>query len=541
MNRGLIEKAQGLLSAETGTVRKDPGGRINIALAYPNHYSVGMSSLGFQGIYGLLNAVPDIVCERVFLPDEEDLATHVRTRTGLFTLESKRPLTAFHAVAFSVSFENDYPHILTMLDLAKIPRLAADRDERMPLLILGGACAFYNPEPLAEFFDLCFIGEAEESLPEFLDAYRSCRTREELLAAAAGIRGVYVPAAYEVSYDDRNRRIRRTSLNAAPQRIVKRVVTDLSRSFLSSAITTPYAEFSDMSLVEAMRGCPWSCRFCVAGRIYKPVRKKDLSAIRAEIGAVRTKKVGLIGPSLSDHPQAAEVLSMDNVDFSITSLRAHPRSAGLVSLMKRHRSVSIAPEAGTARLREVINKQITEEDILTTAGLILESGIETLRLYFMVGLPTETQDDIDGIQDLVRRIRGQVRKGHITLSVSTFVPKPFTPFQWHPMERLPQVKAKLAAIRKGLSGEKGVRVLHDVPKYAHLQGLFSLGDRRAGAVVAEVASSGFRSLKFSTREIDPESYVFRQKETSEDLPWDFIDAGIEKERLAEEYRKAVGP
>ncbi|GAB4483582.1 MAG: radical SAM protein [Thermodesulfovibrionales bacterium] len=541
MNRLLVEKAQKLLAAETGTVFKDPGGRISIALAYPNHYSVGMSSLGFQGVYGMLNAFPDIVCERVFLPSDDDLATHRRTRSGLFALESKRPLSAFRVLAFSVSFENDFPNILTMLDLAGIPRRRADRDERMPLLIMGGACAFYNPEPLADFFDLCFIGEAEESLAEFLDAYRASSSRRELLDAASGIRGVYLPGAYEVSYDDRLHRIERKALGKAPEKVVKRSLSDLSLSFPGSVITTPYAEFRDMSLVEAMRGCPWSCRFCVAGRIYKPVRRKDLSSIIAEVSASKTKKVGLIGPSLSDHPQAADVLSLENIDFSITSLRAHPRSAELVRLMKRHRSVSIAPEAGTQRLRRVINKQITEEDILTTAGLILESGIETLRLYFMVGLPTETQEDIDGILELSRKIRGLARRGTVTLSVSTFVPKPFTPFQWHPMERLPQVKAKLAALRKGLAAEKGMRVLHDVPKYAHLQGLFSLGDRRVGSVIEEVATSGFGSLKFGTAAVDPEYYVFRTKETDEDLPWDFIDAGVGKEKLAEEYRAAVGP
>ncbi|MBI5641711.1 MAG: radical SAM protein, partial [Nitrospirae bacterium] len=406
MNRRLREKAEYLLSKEKGTFFKDPGGRINMELVYPNTYAVGMSSLGFQGIYGLLNSFEDVVCERAFLPSEKDREEYARTGTGLFTLESGRPLAGFDIIAYSVSFENDYPNILRMMEMSRIPLRSSERHRGHPLLIMGGPCAFFNPEPLADFFDLCFIGEAEDMLPEFLEAFRHAETREKLLEKACGIEGIYVPRYYAVSYDDEGRISGRTALSPAPEFVRKRTVTDISGDFFRQVITTPEAEFSDMYLLEVMRGCIWSCRFCVAGRIYRPVRRKDLAVLKEDIGALQgRKRVGLIGPSLTDYPQIEEVVSMEGVDFSITSLRASAKSARLIALMNRRRSVSIAPEAGTERLRRVIDKRVTDSDIFETARLILDGGIDTLRLYFMIGLPTETREDIEGINALVRTVR----------------------------------------------------------------------------------------------------------------------------------------
>lgn len=537
MDQRLIEKADYLLSQETGTVYKDPGGKITVALVYPNAYAVGMSSLGFQGVYGLLNNMPDVVCERAFLPSESDLDVHRRTNTEIFSLESKKPLSRFDVIAFSVSFENDYPNILKILSLAKVPLRSSERNARHPLVIAGGVCCFYNPEPLAEFMDICFVGEAEEMLPEFVALCRHSGTRNELYQEAMAIDGIYIPQYYETAYDDSDHQIvERRVLGSAPALIKKRTAKDLSCGLIKPLIITPEAEFANMYLAEAMRGCPWSCRFCVAGHIYNPVRKKGLDELRAEIaGALRmTKKVGLIGPSLSDYPHAKEVLSIEGVDFSITSLRASAQSGHIVELMKGHRSISIAPEAGTARLRKAINKRITEDDILETARLILDSGIETLRLYFMVGLPTETTQDIEGIIELVKKIRVQNKRGYITLSVSTFVPKPFTPFQWHAMEKMSVVKERQRMIKKGLSPVKGVRVFHDVLKQSYIQGLFSVGDRRSADLVERIA--GFRSG--SVMKADFDFYIFRNKEFSERLPWDFIDAGLIPQRLWQEYQEA---
>lgn len=541
MNRRLIDKANYLISKEKGTVFKDPGGKINIALVFPNRYSVGMSSLGFQGIYGLLNSMPDVVCERVFLPDENDIEIYPRTNTRPFSLESKRTLDKFDIIAFSVSFENDYPNIVKILKMAKIPVKSIERGVSDPLVIMGGVCAFYNPEPLSEFMDVCFTGEAEDMLLEFLSVYRGHRGKTELLERLLNHEGIYIPGYYSVDYDDAGGILTRKAKKSAPAVIRKQTITDISRSFLKSAITTPEIEFSDMYLLEAMRGCPWSCRFCLAGHIYNPPRKKDFAVLKAEIeeALTMTRRVGLIGPSLTDYPHAEEILMMEGVDFSITSLRANIKSARIAALMKGHKSVSIAPEAGTERLRTVINKRITEEDILDTAQRILAGDIETLRLYFMIGLPTETKEDIDGIIGLVKKLRANSRKGYITLSISTFVPKPFTPFQWHPMAPLKEVKERLQMIKKGLLGEKGVRVFHDVPKYAYMQGLFALGNRNVGTLIERIALGDALAVKDRSFDRYLDFYVFRKKDISEKLPWDFIDAGISKEKLWEEYKKAI--
>ena len=543
MNKKLLEKAENLLSKEKGTIFKGPGGKINIALVYPNTYSVGMSSLGFQGIYGLLNGMSDVVCERVFLPAGDDLEEYERTRSELFALESKRPLSRFDIVAFSVSFENDYPNILKILKMSRIPLRSSLRSPSDPLVVMGGVCAFYNPEPMADFFDVCFVGEAEDMLPEFLSAYRESGSKDELYRKTFAIDGIYVPGRYSVSYSDHTGLIAgRQALDGAPEIIRKRTVHDISGSLIKPVIITPEAEFSDMYLLEAMRGCPWSCRFCVAGHIYKPPRRKDPEALREEIGhaLTMTGRVGLIGPSLSDYPYAEVVLGIEGVDFSITSLRATPRTGNIVKLLRGHKSVSIAPEAGTERLRRVINKKVTEEDIIETAKLILHGEIETLRLYFMAGLPTETMEDIEGIILLVKKIRKNTAKGFITVSVSTFVPKPFTPFQWHPMAPLKEVKERLKVIRKGLSAEKGVKIFHDVPKYAYFQGLLSLGDRRVGRLIEVVSEGANSSSERKASGVEEDFYIFREKKITDLLPWEFIDAGVSKEKLWDEYRLATG-
>lgn len=541
MNRKLIDKVNHLISKEKGTVLKDPGGKINIALIFPNKYSVGMSSLGFQGIYGFLNKVQDVACERAFLPDEDDIEAYTRTKTRLFSLESKRTLDRFDIIAFSVSFENDYPNIVKILKMAKIPLRSIERGEFDPLVIMGGVCSFYNPEPISDFIDISFTGEAEDMLNEFLSVYRSHRGKAELLENLLGRQGIYIPRFYSVDYDDSGKIMRRDAKHNAPDVIIKQTITDISKSFLKSAITTPETEFSDMYLLEAMRGCPWSCRFCLAGHIYNPARNKDFAVLKAEIeeALYMTRRVGLIGPSLTDYPYAEEILEMKGVDFSITSLRANKKSARIAALMKGHKSVSIAPEAGTERLRKVINKKITLEDILDTAQRILAGNIETLRLYFMIGLPTETREDIEGIIDLVKKIRKNSRRGYINLSISTFVPKPFTPFQWHPMAPLKEVKERLKMIKKGLLGEKGVRVFHDVLKLAYMQGLFALGNRSVGALIERIASGDALAVKDRSFGKALDFYVFRKKDFSENLPWDFIDAGISKEKLWQEYQKAI--
>jgi radical SAM superfamily enzyme YgiQ (UPF0313 family) len=542
VSQKLREKADFLLSREKGTVHKDPGGKLNIVLVYPNTYHLGMSNLGFQGIYGLLNSMSDVVCERAFLPEERDIDEHIRTSTELFSLESKRPLGRFDIIAFSVSFENDYPNIIKMFELSRIPLRSAQRSFHHPLVIMGGVCAFFNPEPVADFFDICFTGEADEMLPEFLEAYRSSADKSDILKKSAAVEGLYVPSFYSLTYEAEGSISGRTHPEGVPERIKRRYLKDISSSKITTTIVTPGTEFSDMYLVEAMRGCPWNCRFCAVGNIYSPPRKKELRAIQDEIhaGLDKTRRIGLVGPSLSDYSYIKDVLQMPEVDFSITSLRAGRKSAELMHMMKNRRSVSIAPEAGTERLRKVINKRISEEDIFYTSELLFREGIETQRLYFMIGLPTETGEDIEGIVDLVKKIRDLSRKGHITLSISTFVPKPFTPFQWHPMEKPAEVKERLKIIKKGLLPLKGVKVFHDVLKYAYMQGFFSMGDRRVSGVLEGMAADQDWQKAAESAGISKDFYIFRKKELQEILPWDFIDMGISKEKLWAEYQEALG-
>jgi radical SAM superfamily enzyme YgiQ (UPF0313 family) len=541
VSKKIIEKLDLLLAQERGTIHKDPGGRVSVCLVYPNTYFVGMSNLGFQGIYTLLNARSDVVCERAFLPDEEDLGEYARTGTEILSLESKRPLNAFPIVAFSVSFENDYPNIARILAMAKIPCRAAERNRHHPLLVMGGACAFFNPEPVAAFFDVCFIGEAEEAINPFFDLYRESTERHEFFRRASDMPGVYVPSLYREVYDAAGLLAARTVNAGAPVTIRRQHVADLAVSPLRPSIATAETEFSEMYLTEAMRGCPWSCRFCVAGYVYKPARRKPLEVLKAEVGAVRgtVRRVGVIGPSLTDYPSIGELLRMEGVNFSITSLRASPTSAALVRFLRGHRSVSIAPEAGTERLRRVIDKRITEADILETARLVLSEEIETLRLYFMIGLPTESDEDIDGIIDVVKTIRSVSARGGIVLTVSTFVPKPFTPFQWHPMVRPDVVKRRLKAIKKALQEVRGVKVFHDVLKYAYMQGLFARGDRRVSRVIERLDTPADWEAASRSAGLDPERELFRQREFSDPLPWDFIDGTMMKQRLWEEYQKAM--
>ncbi|MGQ9569913.1 MAG: radical SAM protein [Thermodesulfovibrionales bacterium] len=541
LSKRLKEKVDYLLSKEKGTIFKEPGGKINIALVYPNTYYVGTSNLGFQGVYGLLNKMYDVVCERVFLPDQEDMKEYIRTDTELFSLESKRTLNRFDIVAFSVSFENDYPNILRILKLSRIPLRSFERKPVHPLIVMGGICAFSNPEPVADFFDICFIGEAEELLPEFLEIYKSSLDRKEVFERSLKIEGVYIPRFYNISYDEDGRLSGRNESEGAPEIIKRRYIEDINKSGIENYIVTPETEFSEMYLIEAMRGCPWSCRFCVAGHVYNPFRKKAVHLLKNEIRSALklTKRVGLIGPSLSDYPDVKDILKIKGVDFSITSLRAGSKSAELVGLLRNHKSISIAPEAGTERLRKVIKKNITENDILQASERIFSEGIETLRLYFMIGLPTETREDIDGIVNLVKKIRERTPKGNINLSISIFVPKPFTPFQWHPMERQSEIKERLKIIKNSLLPIKGIRVFHDVPKYAYMQGLFSQGDRRVSKVIEEMLNIHDWRSAMENAGIKEDFYIFRKKEFYEILPWDFIDVGISKERLCSEYQEAL--
>lgn len=541
MNRRLTEKAKTLLSKERGAVLKKHEGRISVCLVYPNEYGVGMSSLGFQGIYKILNSRDDVVCERAFFPDDSDISEYVRTKTPVFSVETQRPLSDFDIVAFSISFENDYPNIAKILNISRIPLYANRRNRYHPLLIAGGVCPSCNPEPVAPFLDAVFIGEAEESIHEFLDVYKQASKRSILKIKAAEIEGIYIPEFYGIDYREDGTISKMTASSGAPEKIRRRYAKDISACSMTTAILTPEAEFSEMYLVEAMRGCPWKCRFCLVGHVYHPVRRKDFENMKSDIAAAKeiSCKVGIVGPSLSDYPYIKDILSIDGVDFSITSLRASTKSADVVALLKGYKSVSIAPEAGTERMRRIVNKKISEDDIVSTAGLILNSGIKNLRLYFMIGLPEEKIEDAAGIVSLVRKIRERSVKGNIIMSISIFVPKPFTPFQWHGMESIRSIKEKLKLLKKEALNLKNVKIFHDAPKYAYMQGLFSMGDRRIAKVIEHMAETDDFSRACIEAGINIDYYIFRNKVFDEMLPWGFIECGFTKEHLWREYEDAM--
>ena len=555
MSRGLKEKAEALLAAERGTVFKARGADVEVALAYPNTYHVGMSNLGVHQIYSVLNQRRDTACERVFLPGEEDLPEYGRSGMRLFSLESQRPVRDFDILAFSVSFEQDYVNVLEMLRLAGISPEKADRTSGDPLLVLGGICSFFNPEPLADLFDVVIVGEGEEVAGEFLDVYKANRDkgRQELLRALCTIPGVYIPEFYEVTYnDDGTIRERRPLRPEAPAIIRKRSVADIDSRPAATVILTPDTEFSDMHLAEVTRGCGRHCRFCMAGYIYLPPR--NLSAREGQAQArqadERCGKIGLVGSALSDYPAIDDLCSSIQGSLSVSSLRADSLKPGLIERLAKsgHKTIAVAPEAGSERLRKVINKGVTEADILRAADLVFGAGIPNLKLYFIIGLPTETQEDVDAIIALAERVREvQLRHarragriGRITLSVNSFVPKPFTPFQWEPMEAVASLNRKQRSLDKAVKRIGNMNCIHDLPKWEYVQALLSRGDRRIGKLLRAAHEAG-GDWKAAARKLgmDMDSHVARRRAFNEVLPWDFIDIGVRKEYLRNEHHRAL--
>ena len=556
MSWTLKKKAQALLAAEQGAVRKEWGGKIAVALVYPNAYAVGMSNLGFQTIYRHLNALPDVVCERVFLPDPSDLVELQRTRTPPFSLESQRPLSDFHMIGFSVTYEGDYINVLRLLDLAGIPVRAADRRAEDPLVLMGGVCAFSNPEPVAPFMDFVVVGEGEELVAELIEAYRErYRDRASFLDLLVTLPGVYVPERYDVRYAADGTLADVVAAPGAPPVVVKRRLRDVDAFRTIAAVKTSNAEYGHMALLEVGKGCGRGCRFCLEGQVYRPVRHRSVKALRETIEQLARegeKRIGLVGACVSDYPWIGDLLKVveDNgMELSISSLRADSLTEELAASLARggHRTLTIAPEAGTERLRRAIRKAITDEQILAACDLVRAQGIPNLKTYFMIGQPTETDDDVAAIPGLARRMLERLRVldpqgrpfGRLTLSISSFVPKPWTPFQWAPFAGAGALAAKLETIKRGVGGLATVRVLHENPREAALQALLARGDRRVGDFLAAAARAG-GDWRRALREWggDPDFYTTRPRRLDERLPWDHFDVGVKKAGLAREWERA---
>jgi radical SAM superfamily enzyme YgiQ (UPF0313 family) len=552
------ERARELLSKEVGYIRKPHGGRMRVALAFPNTYFVGMSNLGFQTVYTLFNAQDDIVCERVFLPPKTELAAQLASGAPLVTIESQTLVRDFDVFAFSVSFEWDYTNVLTMLRLAGIPRRAADRTHHDPLVMIGGAVTFVNPEPLALFADIVAAGEGEALIPSLLRAFRDASDRDDLLRRLVAERGFYVPSFYDVKYgaDGTIDAFQPREGTGAPA-VVRKAALKTTEAVDPPATTifTPDTEFGSRLLIEVVRGCANLCRFCWAGYNYLPVRafpKDRILQIAAE-ARPHSSRIGLVSIALCDHPDIEEILTrLVEMGYSISpaSLRLDDLTPTILRLLHEsgERTVTIAPETGSDRLRRVINKTITNDEILAAAELIFATGLESLKLYFMIGLPTETDEDLVAIRDLtlqlretmLKHARGRGRVGRIVASVNPLVPKPGTAYQWLPMENDRSVERKIAMMRNLVAGIDNVYFTIKSERHSLYQALLSLGDRRVAPAI-EAAERNGGNWRAATVEagVDADFYIFRDRSRDGVLPWDIIDGGMKDAFFRAEADKSM--
>jgi radical SAM superfamily enzyme YgiQ (UPF0313 family) len=547
------------------------GGEFRACLIYPNVYRLGMSNLGFQAIYKIFGESPRMSVDRAFLPDRDELAAIRARREPLLSLERGLALTEFDLLAFSVAFETDYLNILAILEMAGIPlrreqRVGAD----YPLIIAGGSAIFLNPEPIADFIDLFLIGEGEEMVPEFLARYFEAHDRrlgpQARLRELARVEGAYLPDDFTPVYDEDGSLRGVNYRGLGSPRVKRRLVRDLDRFATTSLILTDESVFGDMYLVEASRGCQWGCRFCAAGFMYRPIRYRSADKLldQAKLGLTERAVVGLVGAEMASVPgveKIAGAVADCGARLSPSSLKADCISSELAQALARGgtQSVTIAPEAGSERMRKVINKNLTEPEILRAAQMLTANGVETLKLYFMIGLPEERDEDVLEIARLTAKIfecvcDSRSKLGRITVSLNPFVPKPWTPFQWDAMEDTRILKRKIARLRGEFGAMKRVELDAESPREAYFQTLLSRGDRRVGRILELLAAKHceepgeiwqeLRALKYETpsaplRELpDPDTYVRRRYGYEEILPWDFIDHQVHKWFLLSERKKA---
>ena len=574
-----VQKAPRYTGGEMNTALKPwDEAKLHFAFCFPDTYEVAMSHLGMKILYAIINDQPWSLCERVCMPWVDMMALMQEENVPLFSLESRHALHDFDVVGFTLQYEMSYSNILAMLKLGGIPLLREERGQDDPIVVAGGPCAF-NPEPLADFIDAFMVGDGEEQIIE-LNAVinewkKSGAGKDVLLRRLAQVRGVYVPALYDVTYNqDGTIASFRPNCPEAPEKVLKAIVTDLDSVIYPRDIPVPYTEIiHDRIMLEIMRGCTRGCRFCEAGMLYRPVRERSLEHL-VELASSLEKTTGYEEISLSslssgDYTCLAELIRKllkrmegKHVSISLPSLRLDSvlKESLEETQKERKTSLTFAPEAGTQRLRDVINKGVTEADLMEKVTDAFQGGWSSVKLYFMMGLPTETYEDLDGIADLARKVvsayfavpKGQRAKGlRVTCSASVFVPKPFTPFQWEPQDTLDTVQQKQLHLREALRSVKGVNFNYHESGLSFLEACFSRGDRRMGQVLLRAFEKGCmldgwsEQFKYDTwmeafREcgVDPAFYAYRRREKDEILPWDFIDSGVTKEFLWREKQKA---
>lgn len=548
----LKQKVKAILSGEQGTVYKNHAGKVRVCLVWPGVYTLGMTNLGFQTVCRMLNDMENCVCERAFLPSKEDLPEFSRTGAELFSYETQTLLHEFDIIAFSVSFEDDYFNIPAILSLANIPARSAERrDGRYPVIIAGGAAVSLNPEPLAEICDLFLLGEAEGALSEFIALFERLKKADiptrghEAVKELDSLSFVYVPSLYEFEYDGAKVKAIRP-LMGAKQKIRASKNLNLDKFIIPrSFIRTPNTSFGDTPLVEIERGCGRGCRFCVAGFLYLPPRSRNADAVSeaVESGIKATGKAGLVGAAVSEYPRIKELLRAgvsSGAEVTLSSLRTDMLDAELLSLLNRagYKTVTLAPEAGSQRMRNVINKGIDDRGIMEAVSLITESGFTRIKLYFLIGLPLEEDADAEAIVDLCLRIKAAMKKGSLNLSVNPFIPKPCTPFQWHCFADRADVQRRLLIIKKGIARERGVTMSAMSANEAFIQAYVSRADRRASEFIIEASQKGPKRAAKAIAALMQGS-VHRQREYDEILPWDMIDHVFKKDYLWKEYQKGL--
>ena len=574
----LVEKPARYIGEEIGSIKKDLDKvDVTMGFAFPDTYEIGMSYLGLQILYNCVNKRENIAFERVFSPAKDMEALMRETSMELFTLENKIPLSKLDILGFTLQYEMSYTNILNIMELGNIPLLANERTDDMPLIVAGGPCA-YNAEPLADFVDLVMVGDGEELLPEMASLYGECRkaglTKYQFLEKAAHLQGVYIPSFYDVEYNEDGTVKSYTPNNPnAPERVLRAILQDVDSAEFPVNNIVPFIEtVHDRAVVEAFRGCTRGCRFCQAGMLYRPIREKKKETIlnlsKEQLENTGHEELSLLSLSTSDYSDF-ERLALDlmdycesrNVSLSLPSLRLDSFAYDVLERIQGYKKsgLTFAPEAGTQRLRDVINKGVTEKDLYAAVGQAFELGWNVIKLYFMIGHPTETYEDLDGIADIAKRLLdmnyeikgpkgGRVK---ITVSVSNFVPKPFTPFQWEAQDTEEMFMEKHNYLMSKLKPLRGVQFNYHDTETSILETVFARGDRRTGKLLLrahelgckfDAWSEGFKidlwNQAFEDTGIDKDFYCHRKRDYSEVMPWDIIDAGISRKFLENENKKA---